>query len=206
MDDHVSITLLRHGSTLENEQKKYLGWQDASLSEKGIAQLHVLKKQRYPQPDVLLASDLKRCKETATILYENSKIQLTSLFREYDFGDWDTKTYEDLKDDKQYQKWIYHPMKITPPNGESFQQFRERVMKGWELLLDYFSDERVKNIVLVTHGGVIRLLLHHFTNVEKHFWEWSTPNGQGYSLIGKRSDMRRGERCILLQEVPSTVN
>lgn len=206
MDDSVSITLLRHGMTIENEQKKYLGWNDCSLSKRGIAELKRLTTKSYPDPDLLITSDLKRCTETAQILFSNKQYVTSSLFREYHFGDWDGKTYEQLKDDRHYRKWLRNPDKITPPNGESYIAFQGRILHGWQQILHYLLNDKIKQIVIIAHGGVVRLILHHYTREEKNFWEWSTPFGQGYMLSGRREEIRRGERCTSLQVVPSTEN
>lgn len=192
--------------TKENEQKKYLGWHDSPLSKKGKEQLIALSKQRYPTPNLLFSSDLLRCRETAQILYPNKEYECSSLLREFHFGDWDCKTYDELKDDEHYKKWLQNPEKVTPPNGEAFPQFAERVMRGWQQVLRYFDNDEIKHIVIIAHGGVLRLLLHHFADEVKNFWEWVTPYGQGYELSGTRKSIRRGERCISLQVVPLTEN
>lgn len=204
MVDTVSITLLRHGLTDENEQSKYLGWTDSSLNEKGQRQLVALKEQNYPKPEILFTSDLKRCKQTAEILFPDIEYNISPLFREYHFGKWDTLTYDQLKDDKQYRGWIDNPYTETPPEGESFVTFKDRVLAGYKELLTYFDHDRVRNITLITHGGPIRLLLSEFAPVQKEFWEWSAPYGQGYVLYLNREDLRGMRRCTLLQEAPLT--
>lgn len=206
MDDRIFITLLRHGMTKENEQKKYLGWKNVSLSERGIQELQRLTCYCYPHPDLLLTSDLKRCIETARCLYPRISYHLSPFFREYHFGDWEDKTYDELKNDPLYQQWLNNPKKVAPPNGESFQQFRKRVFCGWQWLLEHFSEKQLKHIVLVTHGGVIKLLLEHFSCVKLSFWEWPAPYGCGYTLVGHRHKMRRGKRCTSLQAVPLMEN
>lgn len=206
MDDCVSVTLLRHGITKANEQKKYLGWGDPPLSANGIKHLKTCKEKQYPIPDVLLSSDLQRCVQTASILFPNVPIQTTKLFREYHFGSWDGFRYEDLKTSPEYCGWLVDQKRYSPPNGETFQQFAERIHLGWKQLVELFAKEEVKNITLITHGGPIRLLLMSYTKEKKDFWDWQTPYGCGYRLVGKRDGLRRGECCTLLQEVPLTEN
>lgn len=200
MDDIVAIALFRHGMTLENKRQAYLGWTDSTLVPGQVLTEIPVSFER------IFTSDLGRCRETAKILFPNYVPEIVPELREMNFGDWEGKTYEQLKDDVMYQNWMEDPFKVSPPNGESFSAFTLRVEKGLKDITKRIIENRIPTTALVTHGGVIRYLLTRYATEERKFWDWNIPYGQGYQLTWSREGLRRGERCILLQEVPSMEN
>lgn len=200
MDDSVVIALFRHGITEENKRKAYLGWNDSPLCPESQNLVAISTYEFY------FSSDLYRCISTAHLLFPNENIYLLESFREMNFGNWEGKTYEDLKDEKQYRQWIENPSHICPPNGESFKQFSKRVENGWSRVIQTVLSKNIQRCAVMTHGGVIRLLLAKFAPEQKEFWSWNVPHGTGIELIFNRESLRRGERCTLLQEVPLTGN
>lgn len=194
----VAITLLRHGLTEANERKEYLGWTDSPLSEKGLKEICMLK-DHFEEYELIISSDLQRCLDTARLLFPTTLIQTNPAFREMNWGCFEGKTYEQLKNEESYQTWLNNPMGAAVLDGESYPAFSERVQAGWKKLLM----KECNNIAIVTHGGVIRELLVRYAPEEKLFWDWSIPHAGGYQLIWDSSDLwRRGERCTSLQVVP----
>ncbi|MDQ0163094.1 histidine phosphatase family protein [Bacillus alveayuensis] len=200
MVDRVVITFIRHGLTRENQEKRYIGWSNPSLSEQGIREL---KSKVYPKsPDRLFSSDLNRCIETANIIYPHLKPILLKELREMNFGDFEGKTFEDLRDDIQYEQWLNDPFQIPPPNGESYASFKKRIHNGWSRILEAFQDPSIKQIVCVAHGGSIRELFTQFGPSDQGFWDYSIKHGDVLSLVGDREEVRRMYRCTLLQVGP----
>lgn len=198
MADYLVIALFRHGLTEENKRKAYLGWNDSPLVAESLTLATKSAYERY------FSSDLKRCLSTAALLFPNQKVVLLKDFREMDFGKWQGKTFAELKDDKLYQQWIAEPLTVSPPEGESFQQFSERVDKGWSRIMEDLFAGNVRRCAVITHGGVIKYLLAKFAPEKKEFWNWQVPHGYGIELVFDRESLRRGERCTLLREVPIT--
>ncbi|PLT35939.1 histidine phosphatase family protein [Bacillus sp. V5-8f] len=202
MDGNLVITLWRHGLTEANERQAYLGWSDSPLTRRA-------KKQLIPpvvKPELIYTSDLKRCKETAGLLFPEKKAFQKMEFREIHFGDWEGKTYEELKGDRHYKNWMNAPFTESPPGGESFKEFGKRVERGWEQVKADIFSKGIRQTAIVTHGGVIRYLLRQYAPVEKAFWEWNAPHGGGWTMTFKEEDLRRGRHCTLLQEAPITAN
>ncbi|WP_245831761.1 histidine phosphatase family protein [Oceanobacillus senegalensis] len=201
----MAITLFRHGITMGNKMKQYLGWNDSPLSEEAIQELLAYSLDQKPY-DLFLSSDLQRCLTTFSLLFpEEHPITLTEL-REMDFGIFAGKTYEELKESKAYQSWLNQIKQVKPPGGESYALFTTRVQKGWDKVRDIIIDNGATNPFIVTHGGVIRYLLSRYGPVEKSFWEWNIPHGTGIVLLFNQDQLRRGERCTLLREVLLTEN
>lgn len=203
MADLVSITLLRHGVTQANVEKRYLGWTDVSLTE--AAKHDLLQAQKFgEQFDLSVTSDLLRAKQTVEVLCPKLEPIETKAFREMNFGAWEMKTYDDLKGNSFYRAWIDAPEKIIPPDGESFLEMTRRVDAGFKALKREVIQRGSKNILLVSHGGVIRYLLTRLTKEKKHFFEWQVPHDKGIRLTWDNEDWKDEQKCTLLQEVPIT--
>lgn len=185
MADAFTITLVRHLPTQGNREKKYIGWTDEPIIS-GIK----TKKLDWTTKQVI-GSDLTRCKQTAAKVFSGIPYTENANFRECSFGDWEQKTYNELKQDAVYRNWLDNPRQVAPPNGESLKQMEARVLHAF-----YEVVEEVEHPVIVTHGGPIRFLLTQFSNVEKSFWDWEVPHGCSYELqwTDKR-DVLEGKRC-----------
>lgn len=198
MDDIVVIALFRHGLTEANKRQAYLGWTDSPLCQN--------VERASEKYDYHFSSDLGRCLETANRMFPNDKAHTMEELREMNFGGWEGKTYEELEDDSEYQLWLSDSFSKKPPEGESFDEFSERVDLGWSKVTDMIINLSLNKTAIVTHGGVIRAILSKWAPMEKGFWEWEVPHGKGYELIWNREDLRRGERCTLLREAPLMAN
>lgn len=185
MADIFIITLVRHLPTQGNREKKYIGWTDEPIIG-GIK----TKKLDWTIKQVI-GSDLVRCKQTAAKVFSGIPYTENANFRECSFGDWEQKTYNELKQDTLYKNWLDNPREVAPPNGESLEQMEERVLHAF-----YEVVEEVEHPVIVTHGGPIRFLLTQFANVEKNFWDWEVPHGCSYKLQWTdKKDVLEGKRC-----------
>ena len=96
-----------------------------------------------------------------------------------DFGVFEMKSYESLKNQADYQAWISgNNEKNVPPNGESGEQMKQRVLEGLEDLL-----QETRPVVLVTHGGVIASIMEHLYPTEnKNRYQWQPRPGHGYLI------------------------
>ena len=174
------IYLIRHGRTEANEKWLYCGATDLSLSEAGA---ETLKEIHYevPKDCLYITSGMKRTEQTLGILFGEVEHQIDERFKEVNFGIFEMKSYESLKEDAIYQAWISGDNeKNVPPEGESGEQMKKRVLEGLQTL-----QKETKSVVLVTHGGVIAAIMEHlFAAENKNRYEWQPRPGHGY-LISK---------------------
>ncbi|MBP2000532.1 alpha-ribazole phosphatase [Paenibacillus shirakamiensis] len=159
--------LVRHGRTQWNVERRYLGHMDIPLLDGGHAGLESLREElastKFP---IVQCSDLQRCRMTLERVRPDLKNIATfdERLREMDFGDWEGFTYEELKDIPRYRQWIDHPADHTPPQGESWTQLERRVLSVLEEIVTRLKIEDAPpegeafQVLIVTHGGVIRLL------------------------------------------------
>lgn len=172
----MSIYLIRHGKTVANEQHLYCGSTDLPLSDGGREELHSM---RYDiTPERFVTSGMKRTDETLRILFGNAPFSVDSRFREVDFGDFEMKSYEMLKDDPAYQIWLTGDNEAnTPPDGESGVQMTRRVLEAFREIPD--------GTALITHGGVIAAIMASLFPADgKHRYQWQPRNGHGYEIRG----------------------
>lgn len=151
---HVGIDLLRHGDT---GQRSYRGQLDDALSPLGWTQLRAAIFGRTW--DAIVSSPLRRCADFAHELAEARRVPLRMDVRlaEYHFGDWQGVPIETLAEEQgeALARFWADPVTCPPPGGERFSAFRERLCAA---LNDLAVEAETRRVLVVTHGGVIRLL------------------------------------------------
>ena len=175
-----AIYLIRHGMTAANERRLYCGSTDLPLSDNGARELERLKPL-YPAPAGcrFVTSGLLRAEQTLRILFGDVAHERVPELREMDFGSFEMRGYEDLKDRADYRMWISGDNESnTPPGGESGRQMRERALAAFARCRDGPCDT-----VIVTHGGVIAAIMAaEYPREGKNRYEWQPEPGRGYLL------------------------
>ncbi len=86
-ENQIMLAFIRHGATQANKERRYLGKTDESLSEEGIEILESYKMQKlYPDVEYLFTSPMKRCTETAKIIYPTLCPIVIPEWEEINFG------------------------------------------------------------------------------------------------------------------------
>jgi alpha-ribazole phosphatase len=186
----MKIWLIRHGATVANERCLYCGSTDLPLSESGREELRNMRRgeicaERY------ITSGMARCDETLTILFGDVRRETIPGLREIDFGAFEMRGYEELKDDPAYRTWLAGDNeKNVPPGGESGEQMKAQALAAFEGVV---SDGR--SAVIVTHGGVIAAVMERlFPEEHRGRYDWQPRPGAGYELdmdpTGRRASYR----------------
>ncbi|MEZ5475939.1 MAG: histidine phosphatase family protein [Thiolinea sp.] len=143
----------------------FCGSLDSPASTEGMK---LLKKsvRRRNDWELVLTSPRACCKPFADWLAQKHKIpvQVNQAFREMDYGAWEGRLPSDIMVDDPVilPCWWNDPASLTPPQGESFKSFQHRVLGGWKRLV---REQQGKTVLLVTHPGVVRLLLASVLNM-----------------------------------------
>ena len=174
------ITLIRHGMTEGNFKRTYTGKTDVPLCELGIKGI-LERKGTYPLCDCLFVSDLRRSQQTAALIYPHMEQIIVPDIRECDMGDFEGKTYDELKTDPDYQRFL-DPNDGYVPNGECLEVFNERCKRGFLHISKIIEEKGCKDPVIVTHGGVIMAVLNAFCREQKVFYDYQTKNGDGFEV------------------------
>lgn len=170
-----TITLIRHGKTPGNNEKRYIGITDEPLSVDGEKEII---SRHYPKCDIVFSSPLSRCIRTANLIYPEYKPVIIEELRETDFGIFEGKNYIELAETKEYIDWIESGGTAPFPNGESRNEASSRTMIGFEKLIKLSGD--CKNISVVCHGGTIMSILSSL--FEGDYYSYHVENGEGYTF------------------------
>ena len=171
----MKIMLIRHFATPGNEKRQYIGSTDEVLSEKTA-----FLKRSYPIPEYIIASPMKRCVQTAKRIWgtdlSGCPIVLEPLMRECDFGQFEGKTYEQLKKNAAYIKWLKSGGITAFPGGEDQEEFRKRCVEGMKKQVRFLIARHVKYAAFVVHGGTIMAVMHALYEEKKDFYNWQVEN------------------------------
>ena len=159
----MELILIRHLKTPGNEKRQYIGSTDEDLSEQEVLNFKKKCKQAsYPQVQQVIVSPMKRCIQTAELIYPKNQITQEVLLKECDFGIFEGKTYEELKDRAEYQAWLDSGGTIAFPEGEEQKEFRSRCVRGMLCQVDRLCEENVESAAFVVHGGTIMACITGF--------------------------------------------
>ncbi|MBQ6847882.1 MAG: histidine phosphatase family protein [Clostridia bacterium] len=178
----LKIHLIRHGSTDANVLGQYIGSKtDAPLSPEGLNELRLLKENMdYPKIDCLYSSPMLRCRQTAAVLFPDNGVCQVENLKEYDFGDFEGKTANELESNPHFLDWVSG--KAAPPNGEDNTEFIKRLCVGLrQIVLDMIEKGKSESAVIM-HGGAIMMLLGATAVPRHHSVEWTADPGRGYTL------------------------
>lgn len=160
---------------------RYVGRAQSPLPVSAITELARLKQEySYPTGELYCASPAVSCVDTLKILYPDADPQVVLDLAECDFGDWENRTAQELKDEPGFTQWLMG--QGAPPNGESSQVFSQRVYRGFQLLVQNMMAGGARTAVLVTHAGVMTAVLSAFGLPRAQPQDWLCDGGFGYSV------------------------
>jgi broad specificity phosphatase PhoE/ribonuclease HI len=155
----TTIYLIRHGETILTPERRFSGdgELDPELTALGLETAKLVAAEiALRKPDVLIASPLKRTRQTAA---EVSKATghsplFDASWRECSFGIWDGMSIAEVEKEfpAEYQLWLASTG-YAPPGGESYRQVAVRVDESLNHLALHYPGQKV---AVVTHNGVIK--------------------------------------------------
>ena len=178
------ITFIRHGATQGNTDGKYIGITDLPLSEEGAAELYEkVEAADFPSFQKAYISPLKRCLQTAYIMAPNCPMVEIGELAEMDFGDFEGKTPEELKDDPAYAEFLKGGLDNAPPNGESARQVVTRCFRAMAIIIEDMMNNDIKNAAVVTHAGIIMNMLTCFGIPKQAPQAYRCGFGEGFEVL-----------------------
>ncbi|QHD51529.1 histidine phosphatase family protein [Vreelandella aquamarina] len=211
-DLNVELVAVRHGITAWNLERRYQGQRDIPLlfpeAEEGLLALRAaLADERF---DAIYASDLGRCQETlawSQAAKPGGPVYAEPRLRELDFGEYEGKVYDELKELPHYRAWIDSAGELQIPGGESSGQLRERLDAWLDDVAEHTRQHGYRKVLVVTHGGVIRELRRRFETLD--FWQGIVHQAQGrrWQLAYQAGEDGKGEwQCNCSLAVPAQVS
>ena len=154
----VTVDLLRHGEPGGGDILR--GRVDPELTDRGWRQMEASAERADASWTHLYASPLKRCRDFAHRLARSRQLapRIEDQWQEIDYGDWDGMPISEWRRlaASQFRSFREDITALAPPNGESFVDFRDRVLQAWEGISELPDGSHV---LIVTHGGVMRVIL-----------------------------------------------
>ncbi|MEK9173515.1 MAG: class I tRNA ligase family protein [Patescibacteria group bacterium] len=181
--------LVRHGETDFNKEKRTMSHGPISINDLGRSQAKLaalsLKNRNI---DLIISSDLKRCVDTAKIISDELggvEVIYEKGLRERDFGVLEGKTYEEGH--REFGEDVVKSYDGEIPGAETMREVEKR---AWEAFISHRSKHSHRNVVVVSHGGVIRMLRKKIKNlgVEDAF---KVPGAKNAEIV----PLEIGEKC-----------
>lgn len=165
----MRLLVARHGATQHNLDARFTGQTDAPLSDLGLKQAEALGVRLRGEPlDAIVASDMARAQATAAAVAQRHELtaQLDPDLREIAMGAWEGQTVAHVQ---AAFPGLYARVRDDPrgaagaPGGETWADFAVRVDRALARWQKQFPDG---NVLWITHGGVISVLLLRALNLE----------------------------------------
>lgn len=157
-----TLYLLRHGKTAANG--RLVGSTDLPVADNGYARLERTgARLREINVSALFCSPMLRCRQSMECLKLGIEPVMVDDLREMDFGEWEDKSFSEIAESwpSEVAAWANWSEQFTFPGGENIGDFLGRLQKVQERI----QQCQAENLLLVTHGGVIRHLLCLYLNL-----------------------------------------
>ena len=193
----MQIYLIRHLKTQGNLERRYIGRTDESLVQTPEQDARIREmKGTLTDVEKVVASPMKRCLETAELLYTGIPLVTCENLRECDFGLFENKNYEELKSVPEYQIWLDSEGTLPFPGGEAHEEFCQRCTEGFEQMLEQCMDDCCRSAAFVVHGGTIMAILERFSGGGESFYHWQVENGGGYRMTVDEEEWKSGRKRL----------
>lgn len=202
-----TVYLFRHGLTKGNLNAQYIGHTDLPITTDSISALKSIKaKHHYPEVEAVFVSPLKRCIESAEIMFPKNKALVINDLIEYNFGEFEGCTAEELKNNDDFKEWLRGDMHARPPYGESNAEFFARVCSAFEKIVDGMVKSGTQTAAIVGHAGVLMAILACYGLPEAPMAHWQMEAGYGFRLRITPSLWMRANKLEVADTAPISMN
>lgn len=178
-----TIYLFRHGLTRGNINAQYIGHTDYPLTTDSISSLRNIKAHHhYPEVQAVFSSPLKRCLDSANIMFPKNNPLVINDFIEYNFGEFEECTAKDLENNEDFKNWLHGDINAKPPYGESNAEFIHRICDAFEKVVEGLIKTGMQTAAIVGHAGVLMTILSCYGIPEAPMAHWQMDAGYGFKL------------------------
>lgn len=189
----TTLILVRHGETEGNVQQVWHGALDSPLTTRGQLQvkataLQVAKLDQSYHVAAFYVSPLPRAQQTAAAIAAaiDQHPLIDSGLREFDLGEWEGRTFLELRDKENlWERWRQDPY-FMPPQGESPRTFHARVLTTMQR---FATAHPTETVLIVTHGGVICNVLATWLGRGPEDWRNWEPHNCAITVV-QRNEMQ----------------
>ena len=171
----MKVFFIRHG---KDDDRYRGGWSDLDLTPEGKQQAKLLadylkEYNREYRIGKIISSDLPRAMTTAKIIADKLDIPVQKQIQLREMNNGDLAGMPNDEAIERYPGIFFRSLKMDEPypNGESPNEFFARIKKWFDDFTEQYKNTD-KNILVVTHGGVINIIYHLVNGIE---WSNKTP-------------------------------
>ncbi len=192
---HIDVPLSENGIRQMERLSKYIVQNRSKSfkmvqSSSNLNNVEPLNNIEQLKLTAVYCSDLSRALKSAEIIAKPHKLRPIVMpeLRERNFGIWEGMTFNEIKEKypQEFNAWVSNPLKFSPMQGESTIEVRDRVLNALNKILNHSnivqsssrvvqhssklnnieqSSTTLNNIVVVSHGGVNRIVLCHLLGI-----------------------------------------
>ncbi|HYB97626.1 MAG TPA: histidine phosphatase family protein [Candidatus Limnocylindrales bacterium] len=192
------LFFLRHGETEWNRQRRIMGDMDIPLSPRGREQCHATARLLDGFGiERIRSSPLLRARQTAEIVAQalHVPIEFDESLVEVRFGEWQGKTYDEVRADARFVSFASDPVAHATPGGETIADVQAR---GLACAGSIAAGERV---LLVSHGDIIRAVLCHYMSIPLSEFRRIRIDNCGLAAVSVTGDVAVAQFVNLLSDV-----
>ena len=182
----TTIYLIRHGESIGNATRTYLGHTDLDLSSLGYSQAEQTAEKLSNVPfSAIYSSDLLRAFHTAEPHAKMRGIDTipTERLREMGVGEWELMSIDELLKDERFTKgWRENFGLFTFPGGENVGDAADRI---YSILSEIAEKHNGETVAAVFHAAAIRAFWCKMLAIPKEEWAASVPfpTNASYSIV-----------------------
>ena len=153
----MEIYLIRH-TTPDIAKGICYGQTDLDITDTFEQEVMSIKPYLPGNIRTIYSSPLQRCRKLAEALFPQHNVQLHNDLMELNCGSWEMQPWNEIPK-TEIQPWMDDFVNVQVPDGESYVQMHDRVVKRFEWI-----GQQSETAVIVAHGGVLRSILTHITH------------------------------------------
>ena len=169
--DALELWLVRHGQSTWNAEGRIQGHKDAPLSDLGKQQASALSNRlAHLEFDAYHSSDSSRAYDTGCLAMPSVDIRKDERLRELSFGEFEGKKRSELSEAEQevFSMWR------KDRGSHVFEAEQSYGIESDQALISRFASfvsdlPETGKVIVFSHGGLIRLVLHHFLGASSNF-------------------------------------
>lgn len=163
----MQLHLVRHGQTDWNAARRIQGHRDIPLDHTGRAQARALGETlKQTAFSAVYSSTSCRARETAELVLQRSQaIICRDELREICLGEWEGRYWQEIErqEPDRYRQHMSYDPDFRAPGAETRGELRRR---GIAALSAIVTETGTGNVLVVSHGALIKQVLAAFMNID----------------------------------------
>lgn len=201
------IHMLRHGLTQTNVDGIYCGSADIPLCGEGVSDLQrLIGEYDYPFAEILYTSPLLRARQSANILFPDCLQEPVEGLREASFGVYEGRSFRELQDNPDFQKWVTFGSDFVPQGAEAPDVFAQRCIETFIEITTNLMRNGIFTAAIMTHASVIATVLAALAYPKKSAYDWQCYPGCGYTVLADPTLFGREPVVEVIATVPENLD